>query len=233
MNKLKTDYNELLKAIDYTFKDENLLLEALTHSSYANERRINGIPCNERLEFLGDAVLELVSSDYIFEKFTNLDEGKLSKIRSFLVCEPSLFKCAKTFDLNKYIMLGKGEEMGDGRNKPSVVSDAFEALIGAVYLDGGIEEAKKIIHRFILTKQQLDEADMEDSKSYLQKIVQSRKTVENIKYNVVSESGPEHNKSFEVEVIVGDKVLGRGCGQNKKAAEKEAARQAILKIKNN
>ena len=164
---------KLEENIDYSFKNKELLMEAMSHSSYINERKINKTACNERLEFLGDAVLELASSDYLFKKYGDIPEGKLSKMRAALVCEPALYECSKAIDLGNFIKLGKGEEASGGRNKPSVVSDAFEALLGAVYLDGGMEEARKIILRFILTESQIEQAHISDSKSYLQELVQA------------------------------------------------------------
>ena len=223
---------ELENKIGYTFKDKRLIELALTHSSYANERKINKTECNERLEFLGDAVLEIVSSDYLYKKFPDIAEGLLSKMRAFLVCEPSLYKCSKAFNLGEYILLGKGENACGGREKPSVVSDAFEALIGAVYLDGGAEKAAQLIYKFILTESQLTEASMDDSKSRLQQIVQADKIKKTIIYNVVSEDGPEHDKSFCVEVLLDGVRYGLGHGHNKKSAEKDAAKLAIERLRN-
>lgn len=218
---------DLEKNIGYTFKDKNLLLEAVTHSSFANERKINKLRCNERLEFLGDAVLEIISSDYLFKRFEDLPEGKLSKMRSAIVCEPALFECSHAIKLSEFILLGKGEDNGGGREKPSVVSDAFEALIGAVYLDGGMDEAGRIIKDFILTEEQVKAADISDSKSYLQELVQKDGLQHSIEYNILSETGPEHDKKFIVSVVVDGIEKGRGEGKNKKAAEKSAAMQAI------
>lgn len=223
---------ELENRLGYIFNDKNLLEKALTHSSYANERNVNKTECNERLEFLGDAVLEIISSDFLFKNNPDIPEGVLSKMRAFLVCEPSLYKCSKAFELGKYIMLGKGEDACGGRDKPSVVSDAFEAVLGAVYLDGGLDEASKIIYKFILTDNQLLEAKMEDSKSMLQQMVQAEKYKKNINYNVVSEEGPEHDKMFSVEVTLDGVRYGLGFGHNKKAAEKDAAKKAIEKLRN-
>ena len=208
---------DLEKNIGYTFKDKNLLLEAVTHSSFANERKINKLRCNERLEFLGDAVLEIISSDYLFRRFSDLPEGKLSKMRSAIVCEPALFECSHAIKLSDFILLGKGEDNGGGREKPSVVSDAFEALIGAVYLDGGMADS-------IPLRKSLRDSD---SKSYLQELVQKDGQQHSIEYNILSETGPEHDKKFIVSVVVDGIEKGRGEGKNKKAAEKSAAMQAI------
>lgn len=217
------------KAIDYDFQNKKLLNEALTHSSYANERRINKIECNERLEFLGDAILEMISSDFLFGKYPNMPEGDLSRLRAALVCETALAEAAKKIGLGDCIFLGKGEESGGGRNKPSVTSDAFEALIGAIYLDGGIEEARKFVFKNVLENVE-SHLEVRDSKSYLQEIVQQNDNNAIISYKVVDEKGPEHDKLFIVEVYINDKLFGTGQGRNKKAAEKEAAKQAIAKI---
>lgn len=223
---------KLEENIDYSFKNKELLIEAMSHSSYINERKINKTACNERLEFLGDAVLELASSDYLFKKYGDIPEGKLSKMRAALVCEPALYECSKAIDLGNFIKLGKGEEAGGGRNKPSVVSDAFEALLGAVYLDGGMEEARKIILRFILTESQIEQAHISDSKSYLQELVQAHMKSSLVTYKTISESGPEHDKEFVVAVYIDEREYGEGTGRNKKAAEKAAALHAIKLIKN-
>lgn len=220
---------ELEQKIGYTFQDKKLLTKALTHSSYANEKKLGKLGCNERLEFLGDAVLELVSSDYLFARFPNLPEGELTKKRASLVCEPSLAFCARDFGLPKYLLLGRGEDMTGGRNRDSIVSDATEALLGAIYLDGGFASAKEFIHKFILN-------DMEhkklfyDSKTILQEIVQSR-CEEGLSYQLLREEGPDHNKMFEVAAKIGEKEIGRGTGRTKKAAEQLAAYRGILKIR--
>lgn len=229
---MNTDRLELLESnIGYTFNNKELLVEAMSHSSYINERKINKTGHNERLEFLGDAVLEIVSSDFLFKRFTELPEGKLSKMRAALVCEPALYECSKAISLGEYIKLGKGEEAGGGREKPSVVSDAFEALLGAVYLDGGMENAREIIHRFILTESQIEQAHISDSKSYLQELIQADKKNSTISYRILDEHGPEHDKEFIVAVYIDDQKYGEGTGRNKKAAEKAAALHAIKLIK--
>lgn len=229
---MNTDRLELLESnIGYTFNNKELLVEAMSHSSYINERKINKTGHNERLEFLGDAVLEIVSSDFLFKRFTELPEGKLSKMRAALVCEPALYECSKAISLGEYIKLGKGEEAGGGREKPSVVSDAFEALLGAVYLDGGMESAREIIHRFILTENQIEQAHISDSKSYLQELIQADKKNSTISYRILDEHGPEHDKEFIVAVYIDDQKYGEGTGRNKKAAEKAAALHAIKLIK--
>ncbi len=220
---------ELEQKIGYAFQDKNLLIQAMSHSSYANEHRSQGVHDNERLEFLGDAVLEVISSDFLYRSYPDLQEGDLTKLRSSLVCEPTLALSAKEFNLNEYLLLGKGEEHTGGRMRDSLISDALEALIGAIYLDGGIEPADTFIKRFILT-------DIEhkklfyDSKTVLQEIVQRDFRQEEMKYAVVGEEGPDHAKIFRVEVSVGGRVAGSGSGSTKKAAEQEAAYQAIQKL---
>ncbi len=229
---MKNELERLEENIGYSFKNKNLLIEAMSHSSYINERKINKTACNERLEFLGDAVLELASSDYLFKKYADIPEGKLSKMRAALVCEPALYECSKAIELGSFIKLGKGEEAGGGRNKPSVVSDAFEALLGGVYLDGGMEEARGIILRFILTDSQIEQAHISDSKSYLQELVQAHMKNSVVSYKLISETGPEHDKEFVIAAYIDDKQYGEGTGRNKKAAEKAAALHAIKLIKN-
>ena len=214
--------------IDYVFRDKDLIRQALTHSSYANERKINKIEDYERIEFLGDAVLELVSSEYLYEKQKSMSEGQLTRTRAAMVCEPSLASCARDIGLDGYILLGKGEEMTGGRNRDSIVSDVMEALIGAVYLDGGFEQAKAFIHRFVLMDLE-DKALFYDAKSILQEEIQ--KDGGDIRYVLTGESGPEHDKSFSVEVYQGEKLLGKGSGHNKKAAQQNAAYEALRRLK--
>lgn len=214
--------------VGYAFKNKKLLEQALTHSSYANEKRINKLMCNERLEFLGDAVLEVVSSEFLFSKFLDMPEGNLTKTRASLVCELTLAYCAEELELGSFLLLGKGEEATGGRGRNSIISDAMEALIGAIYLDGGFTNAKEFIHRFILN-------DMEhkklfyDSKTILQELVQSQYT-EVLNYKLLKEEGPDHNKNFEVAARIGENEVGRGVGRTKKAAEQIAAYNGILKI---
>lgn len=214
--------------IDYVFRDKNLIRQALTHSSYANERKINKIEDYERIEFLGDAVLELVSSEYLYERQKSMSEGQLTRTRAAMVCEPSLASCARDIGLDGYILLGKGEEMTGGRNRDSIVSDVMEALIGAVYLDGGFEQARAFIHRFVLMDLE-DKALFYDAKSILQEEIQ--KDGGDIRYVLTGESGPEHDKSFSVEVYQGEKFLGKGSGHNKKAAQQNAAYEALRRLK--
>lgn len=225
----KERLKELEKRIGYQFKDRSLLTLAMSHSSYANEKHLSKLGCNERLEFLGDAVLEIVSSDFLFHKFPEMPEGDLTKTRASMVCEPTLAYCAEDIDLGGYLLLGKGEEATGGRMRNSIVSDAMEALIGAIYLDGGFTSAKEFILKFVLN-------DMEhkklffDSKTILQEMVQARGT-ELLSYELIEEKGPDHNKMFEVAALIGEREISRGTGRTKKSAEQLAAYQAILKIK--
>lgn len=220
---------ELQQKIDYEFKDENLLFTALTHSSYANEHKLHKIHHNERLEFLGDAVLEVVSSDFLFKNFPDMAEGQMSKKRASLVCEPTLAYCARQIGLGKYLMLGKGEDMGGGRNRDSILSDALEAVIGSIYLDGGIENASRFIMANVLNDIE-HKAMFQDSKTILQELLQ-KDHKDPITYEVVGMTGPEHNRMFEMQVKLGDKVIGRGSGRTKQAAGQEAAYHAILALK--
>ena len=226
---MDTKLKELEKKTGYTFRDFSLLKQAMMHSSYTNEKHLPKYRCNERLEFLGDAVLELVSSEYLFKESPHTPEGELTKTRASMVCEPSLALCARDIGLGDYLLLGKGEEATGGRERDSVTSDAMEALIGAIYLDGGFTSAKEFIRRFILTDLE-DKKLFYDSKTILQEMVQAKKNGE-ITYHLVSEQGPDHNKSFEVEVQIQGKGCGRGRGRTKKSAEQQAAYQAILKLR--
>lgn len=214
--------------IDYRFHDRDLIRQALTHSSYANERKINKVKDYERIEFLGDAVLELISSEFLYEKQEEMSEGQLTRTRAAMVCEPSLASCARDLELERYIFLGKGEEMTGGRNRDSIISDVMEALIGAIYLDGGFEQAKAFIYRFVLLDLE-DKALFYDAKSILQEKLQ--KDGEDLRYVLTGENGPEHDKSFSVEVYQGEKFLGKGSGHNKKAAQQQAAYEALLRLK--
>ena len=220
---------ELEEKISYHFQDKHLLAQALTHSSYANEHRLDHNHCNERLEFLGDAVLEIVTSDFLYHKYTEKPEGDLTKIRASIVCEPTLAYCAEAINLGSYLFLGKGEDATGGRNRNSVVSDAMEAVIGAIYLDGGFASAKEYIHRFILNDIEHKQL-FYDSKTILQEMVQSRQAAA-LSYEILREDGPDHNKSFEVCAKIGSEEIGRGVGRTKKAAEQVAAYNGILKLK--
>ena len=220
---------ELEKRIGYKFQDFSLLKHALMHSSYTNEKHLPKYQCNERLEFLGDAVLELVSSEFLFLENPKEPEGKLTKTRASMVCEPSLAFCARDIELGSYLLLGKGEEATGGRTRESVTSDAMEALIGAIYLDGGFANAKEFIHKFILSDLENKKLFF-DSKTIFQEIVQAD-TNKPITYQLLKEEGPDHNKAFYVKVLIGDVDYGTGKGRTKKAAEQQAAYQAILALK--
>lgn len=225
----ESDISKFENTIGYTFKDKSLLIQAFTHSSFVNEQKINKKPDYERLEFLGDAVLEMLSSEYLFKKYPDKKEGEMSKIRASLVCEPALAFDAEKLAIRHYMQLGKGEEATGGRNKESIIADMVEAVIGALFLDGGIEESKKFIYSYVLTNEESMQM-FSDSKSILQEIVQGQ-NLGQIRYEICGESGPEHDKIFDVRVFVGDKNYGEGSGKTKKAAEQKAAYKAILEFK--
>ena len=226
----EADITRFEQVIGYTFRDKALITQAFTHSSFVNEQKINKRPDYERLEFLGDAVLEMISSAYLFRTFPEKKEGEMSKIRASLVCEGALAYDAEQLKIREYIQLGKGEEATGGRNKESIIADVMEAVIGALFLDGGIEESKRFIDTYVLSN--IDAVQMfVDSKSLLQELAQGE-NLGNVRYEICGESGPEHDKIFEVRVFVGDKNLGEGTGKTKKAAEQKAAYEAILVLKN-
>ena len=222
---------ELEQKLGYQFRDRALLSEALNHSSYANEHRALGEQSNERLEFLGDSVLGFVTAEFLFELHRDLPEGDLTRQRAALVCEQSLYEVAKMLDLGKYLKLGKGEDAGGGRTRPSILADATEAVFAAVYLDGGIEAASALIHRVLLDKEgEHAEELMQDYKTALQELVQ-RKSGQVLSYRMVGESGPDHNKTFTAEVRLNGEGVGTGSGHSKKEAEQAAARAAIRRLK--
>ncbi|AOY77345.1 ribonuclease III [Clostridium formicaceticum] len=220
--------SRLQETLNYRFRNIDILKEALTHSSYANESKNKKVRYNERLEFLGDSVLSLVISEYVFLKYKHLPEGELTKVRANVVCEASLAAQGRVIDIGQYLFLGRGEEFTGGRQRESILADAFEAVIGAIYLDGGIEKAKAFILSHFLESIDLATKGIlfRDYKTHLQELLQS-KTSQKITYNVVREYGPDHNKSFDVEVLIGEKVIGRGSGKSKKEAEQRAAEEAI------
>lgn len=220
--------DEFQQRIGYTFKSITLLEQALVHSSYANENKMSKEENNERLEFLGDAVLEIVTSYYLFTNNPDMLEGELTKLRASIVCEPTLAKFSKEIQLGDYIMLGKGEENSGGRHRSSVLSDTVEALIGAIYLDGGLEATTEFVCNTLLKDVEKRNLFV-DSKTHLQELIQ--KTSEKpLEYVVVGETGPDHNKIFEVVVKHKSKSIGQGSGRSKKAAEQEAAFDAINKL---
>lgn len=215
--------HELEEALHHHFKNPALLVTALTHTSYANEAK-HGVRHNERLEFLGDSVLSIVVAEYLFTH-KNMPEGELTRMRASLVCEAALFEFAKQISLGDYLRLGRGEERGGGRCRPSILSDAFEAVIAALYLDGGMETARAFILPFV-TGALTDAAAEEDYKTKLQEIVQQNPG-ERLRYVVTDESGPDHNKHFVVEVHLNSNCIGKGEGHSKKLAEQQAAKEAL------
>lgn len=219
---------QLEQKIQYSFRNKQLLRQALTHSSCANEQKINKSEDYERLEFLGDAVLELVSSDYIYRQHPDMSEGKMTKYRSSIVCEPALAFCARELGLEQYIRLGKGEEATGGRQRDSIISDVMEAVIGAVYLDSGIDEAKEFIYRFVLSDLEHKQL-FYDAKTILQEEVQ-KEGKGTLRYELVHEEGPEHDKTFVVEAMIDDVKVGSGTGHSKKTAEQQAAYEALLQM---
>lgn len=221
--------NLLEERIGYHFENPALLKQAMTHSSFTNEQRIRKQENYERLEFLGDAVLELVSSEFLFREHMDMPEGELTKMRASMVCEPSLAFCAKDLELGEFMLLGKGEENTGGRTRDSLTCDVMEAVIGAIYLDGGMEQAKRFINRFILSDLE-DKQLFYDSKSNLQELIQG-KLKKDYSYELLEMSGPEHDKVFHVSVQMEGEILGKGEGKTKKAAEQQAAYKALLLLR--
>lgn len=224
------DFSDFEQLIGYTFKEKHRLQNALTHSSYANEQHWKYERNNERLEFLGDAVLELISSDFLFHERAHDMEGDMTKLRASLVCERSLAASAREIQMGKYIYLGKGEAATGGAERDSILSDAFEAVIGAIYLDGGLDAAREFVLRFVLSDIE-DKKLFYDSKTALQEMVQDKGS-NTISYELVSQKGPDHAKIFEVNCVVAGAVQGTGSGRSKKAAEQNAAYEAIMKMRN-
>lgn len=220
------DYRELEKNLQYHFKDTNYLINALTHSSYANEHK-KSLGSNERLEFLGDSILGIVVADYLFKNYPELPEGDLTRNRAALVCEKACCGFSKQLGVGKYLFLSHGEQNSGGRSRSSILADAFEAIIAAIYLDGGMEEARKFILRFVvpLAKAAKPKA-FRDYKTKLQEIIQQNPE-EALEYVLTGESGPDHDKHFTVEVHLNSNVIGKGGGRSKKEAEQQAAREAL------
>ncbi len=212
----------------YQFRDASLMATAMTHSSYANEHRDLHLQNNERLEFLGDSILGLVSADYVFHRYPNVPEGQLTKVRAAVVCEKTLYEVARELGLDRHLMLGHGEELGGGRERPSILADSVEALIGAIYLDGGLECARSFILTFLPAKVDLAEKGMafRDYKTALQEIVQKNRQ-ETLAYRLSGESGPDHDKRFTVQVLLNSNVFTEGTGRSKKDAEQMAAKAAL------
>ncbi len=225
----KYPLERLEERIGYCYKKKELLQQALTHSSFANEQKINKSKDYERLEFLGDAVLELVSSEFLFHTNPDMPEGKLTRLRASMVCEPALAFCARDLELHEYIRLGKGEEMTGGRHRDSIISDVMEAVIGSLYLDGGFEAAHDFIHRFILSDLE-DKILFYDAKTVLQEMIQETPQG-SLNYRLIKEEGPDHDKSFMVEACINGRPVSRGEGRTKKAAEQQAAYEAILMLR--
>ena len=235
---IKKDFINSMEVLEnvlkYKYNDGNNLLLAMTHSSYANENKHERLNSNERLEFLGDAVLNIIISDFIYKNYTSLPEGELTKARASIVCEPALAKCATTLELGKYLMLGKGEEYTGGRTRISILSDAFEAVIGSIYIDGGMEKAREFV-LFIMKDtitSSVNGASFIDYKTQLQEVIQKTGD-QKIQYEIVEEKGPDHNKLFIVQVKVSDRVMGAGEGKSKKEAEQNAASKALMKLQGN
>ena len=219
----------LEERLGYQFKNRSLLENALTHSSYANEHRDLGISSNERLEFLGDSVLGMVVADHLYREHPNMPEGELTRTRAAMVCEGSLFEVARGLELGKYLRLGKGEDAGGGRERPSILADATEAVLAAVYLDGGIAQARRLIRTLILGNEEEMSASR-DYKTALQELIQ-KTSGQKLTYRLVGEEGPDHAKRFSVEVELNGVTVGAGEGRTKKAAEQSAAKAAIAKLK--
>lgn len=217
---------DLEDAIGYRFHNITLLQNALTHSSYANERWHNSLMSNERLEFLGDSILGMVVADHLYRNFPDRPEGELTKMRADMVCEQSLAAVADKLSLGQHLLLGHGDSQGGGRKRNSILADAVESIIAASFLDGGLEAAQGIVSRFILCDVPVTRLHNTDYKTALQELVQQRKN-QVLTYTLVGESGPDHNKEFQVEVALNGKTVGSGSGSSKKRAEQDAARQAI------
>ena len=223
-------WNQIMETIEYQFQNKDLLVQAFTHSSYANERKINRIQDYERLEFLGDAVLELITSEALLTRYPKKHEGELSKLRSSIVCEYCLAQCARELHYPDYVYLSKGERQTGGANRDSLLCDLFESVLGAIYLDGGLEPAKRYVERFLLSDIE-NKRLFYDAKTHLQELVQKAELGE-IQYILLDEQGPDHQKHFFVEVDIEGTRYGAGDGQSRKQAEQKAAYEALLRLKN-
>jgi ribonuclease-3 len=220
---------DLETAIGYRFQNISLLQNALTHSSYANERWHNSLLSNERLEFLGDSVLGMLVADYLYRNFPNRPEGELTRMRADMVCEQTLAAAANRIGLGSHLLLGHGEEQGGGRNRNSILADAMESVIAACFLDGGMDAALKVVQQFILVEVPVTKLHNADYKTKLQELVQQKKN-QILTYKLAGQSGPDHDKKFDVEVSLNGKIVGTGSGSSKKRAEQDAARCAIEKL---
>lgn len=218
-------YGEIYEALGYEFKDKSLIAEALTHSSYSNENR--NAKSNERLEFFGDSVLGVLASEYLFFKYRELPEGELTKIRAAAVCEDSLSELSRDIGIGKYLLLGHGEIQGKGRERKSILADAFEAVLAAIYVDGGRSEAERFLYPRLIPKIELCAKNTKDHKSLLQQFVQQTPG-EVLSYRLTGEEGPSHDKTFHVEAMLGANVIGKGTGKSKRQAEQEAAKDALI-----
>lgn len=222
------DYSKFEEKIGYTFFDKKLLEQAFSHSSYVNERKVNHRDSYERMEFLGDAVLELVVSQYLFDHYKEKTEGELTKLRASLVCEATLSQCARVMEIGEYLLLSKGEEMTGGRQRDSILCDVFEAVLGAIYLDGGLTVARNHVERFLMTD--IEEKQLfYDAKTILQEKMQ--KDGNKVNYELVEERGPQHSKEFVVQAVIDGTVVGMGIGKTKKAAEQMAAYKTLIASK--
>ena len=221
---------DLEAALGYKFQNITLLQNALTHSSYANERWHNSLLSNERLEFLGDSILGMVVAGYLFENFPDRPEGELTRMRADMVCETSLAAIANRISLGEHLLLGHGEERFGGRNRASILADAVESVIAAAFLDGGMTAAADIITRFVLCDVPVTKLHNTDYKTSLQELVQQKKN-QTLCYRLVGESGPDHDKQFTAQVLLNDQVVGEGIGSSKKRAEQDAARVALENLK--
>ena len=223
----KEHLSELQSRMGYTFLKPDHLLHALMHSSYTPGDGVD----NERMEFLGDAVLELCVSEELFFRFPKMQEGQMTKSRASIVCESALFEAAKQINLGEYILLGRGEDASGGRNKPSILSDAFEAVICAVFLDGGLEPARAFIHRLVLPRLDFSRSTFEkDYKTRLQELMHARTHGKQVSYRLVREEGPDHDKTFTMQAMLDDEVLGEGSGRSKQSAGQEAAKAALSRL---
>ena len=229
--KVRNTFEALQQELHLPFTNKNLLYEAFTHSSYVNEHRRKQFTDNERLEFLGDAVLELSVSKYLFEKFPHMSEGELTKLRASIVCEPSLVIFANELNFGKYVLLGKGEELTGGRERPALLADCFESFVGALYLDQGLETVVAFLEKIVFPKVEVGTfSRVMDFKSQLQEMIQQTNTG-SLVYEIVDEKGPAHNRTFVSRVVLNDQELGIGKGKSKKEAEQQAAQNALASLK--
>lgn len=230
MNALNQDLKQLQAKLGISFHNEQLLRQAFTHSSYVNENRLSKYDDNERMEFLGDAVLELTVSEYLFHLYKERSEGELTKLRASIVCEPSLVKFAESLQFGSYVLLGKGEEFTGGRSRPALLADVFESFIGALFLDQGIEAVKAFLNHHVFSKLSVEgKLQMEDYKTQLQELTQ-HDNMGLLEYRIVDERGPAHERYFIAEVYLDQQLLGKGEGRSKKEAEQQAASHALIKL---